>query len=188
MGGGRDPRGEPDQHVLVAVGEPVGAGDLVERVDDDAADARREGHPQLGGGLVVAVHVDPRRVEAGRERHVQLAAGGDVDAEALLPADPVDGRDRRCLARVEDLGVDAAAPQRAGVGPCPGADVVGSVDVCGRSELAGDVGDIAAADDQVSLVADRTAERIDGRSGHGTAGSCRGGPAHLRHSHTGSAI
>ncbi len=173
-----DPRGQPDQHVAVAVGEPVGAGDLVERVDDDAADPGLERHPQLGRGLVVAVHVDPRRIEAGPERHVELAAGCDVDAEPLLAADPVDGGERRGLARVEDLEVDPASAQRGRVGAGAGADVVGRVDVGGGAELAGHVDEVAAADDDVPLGVDRAPERICRGSGHGIAGRCRAAAGH----------
>ena len=89
MGGRLDPGGQPDQHVLVAIEQSVGAGDLVEGVEDDAADLAVEGHPQLVGRLVVAVHVDPVGLEARRERDVELAAGGDVDAQPFLAADPV---------------------------------------------------------------------------------------------------
>ena len=43
-----------------------------------------EGEPQLRLGLVVAVHEDALRVDAGLQREVQLAAGGDVHRQPLL--------------------------------------------------------------------------------------------------------
>ena len=87
-----DPGGDPQQNPLAAPGcEPFEPLDLVERVDDDVADPGLERGEELGLGLVVAVHVDPRRVEARAERQVQLAAGGDVAGEPLLGEQAVGG-------------------------------------------------------------------------------------------------
>ena len=44
-----------------------------------------------------------RWMRAGTQGQVELAARRNVDRQALLRAEPVDGRDRRRLARVEDL-------------------------------------------------------------------------------------
>src|SRR5919201_62507 len=77
--------------------------DLVERVEDQMADARLEGVPELGLGLVIAMQVDAGRVEASGERDMQLPAGGDVDREALLAHHPERGGGGEGLARVDDL-------------------------------------------------------------------------------------
>ena len=83
-----DPDGHPDQHPLprtprsaASVGEPD---DLLERVEDDPADPGVERRRELGAALVVAVERDPLGREAGAQRDGQLAAGADVEAEALL--------------------------------------------------------------------------------------------------------
>ena len=92
VGVGPDPGRDPDQDPLAAAGaEPFEPLDLVERVDDHVADAGLERLLQLGLGLVVAVHVDPLRLEPAAQRQVQLAAGGDVAGEPLLGEQPVGG-------------------------------------------------------------------------------------------------
>ena len=59
---------------------------------------------QLGDGLVVAVQADALGRELGLERHGELAAGADVEVEALL-GDPAGGRDaEERLAGVVDVG------------------------------------------------------------------------------------
>ena len=58
-------------------GQPV---DLVERVDDDPADAGVHRPGQLGDRLVVAVQPDPLGGHAGGQRDRQLAAGAHVEA------------------------------------------------------------------------------------------------------------
>ena len=69
VGVGLDPRRHPQQDALAATGgEPLEAVDLVEGVDDQVADAGVERLQQLRLGLVVAVHVDALRVEAGAQR------------------------------------------------------------------------------------------------------------------------
>ena len=97
-----------------AVEQPLAALDLVEGVEDQVADAgptRRE--EDLLVALVVAVHVDAARVEAGAQRHVQLAAGGDVDREPLLGEEAVGGGAGEGLAGEEDLEVVACARSKA---------------------------------------------------------------------------
>ena len=160
-----DPGGQPDEDVLVAIEERIGQRDLVERVDDQAAHSVGEGVPKLVGGLVVAVHVDPLGLEAGADRGVELAAGGDVDAQALLAADPVDGRDRSGLARVENLELDIAGAEGADVGACPAADVVGRIDIGGSAELLGDLDDVAAPNLEMSRRIDAAPQWVHGRRG-----------------------
>ena len=79
VGRGLDARGHPDHHVLLARQHPLAALDLVEGVQDQVADSGLLGEPDLGIGLVVAVHVDPRGFVAGRQGHGQLAPRGDID-------------------------------------------------------------------------------------------------------------
>ncbi len=96
-----DPRGDAGQHLRAPtapaarrprdrprarVGRPPGldAVDLVEGVDDDAPDPDRQRGGQLLGRLVVAVQDEAVGGHAGGEGHVELAAGGDVEAHALL--------------------------------------------------------------------------------------------------------
>ena len=92
--------------------EPV---ELVERVGDNAADAGVERGGQLGGRLVVAVEDDPFGRKAGMQRDVELAAGRDVEVEALLgrQAGHRDAQERlarvRHVARAEGADVLAAA-------------------------------------------------------------------------------
>ena len=82
MGVRLDADGDPDQHLgpdaalLGQVGQP---GDLLEGVDDDAADTGVQGLGQLGDGLVVAVHDDPLGREAGGQGDGQLTASAHVE-------------------------------------------------------------------------------------------------------------
>ena len=110
VGGGLDPRGHPDQHPLGAVEQPVGQLDLVERVEDQVADAGVERVAELALGLVVAVQVDALGIEAGGQRHVELAAGGDVNREPLLAHQPVGGGAGKRLARVDHLAILRTEP------------------------------------------------------------------------------
>ena len=84
------------------------AGDLVERVDDDAADALLQRRRQLVGRLVVAVEDEPLRRDAGRERHMELATGRHVEVHALLVGQPGHGPAQKGLGGVGD----AVAPGR----------------------------------------------------------------------------
>ena len=94
------------------VGQPL---DLVERVDDDPADAGLDRAAQLGDGLVVAVEADPGRVEAGAQRDGQLAAGADVEAEPLLgdPARRPSCRGTPCRRRRRRTSANASRKARA---------------------------------------------------------------------------
>ena len=164
VGRGLDPRRDPDQHVLGRVEQPLAALDLVEGVEDQVADAGAGGEEDLLVGLVVAVHVDAVGVEAGPQRHVQLAAGGDVDREALLGEEPVGGGAGQRLAGEEDLEVVAAALEGLAVGAGAGADVVLGVDVGGGAELGRELDHVAAGHLEVAALVDAAARRIDRRS------------------------
>jgi hypothetical protein len=166
VGIGPDPGGDPDQDLLQVVGlaaDAVEELDLGQRVADHMADAGVDREAQLGLALVVAVHVDPRRVEAGPQRHVQLAPGGDVDREPLLLEDPVGGRERRRLARIDHLEVVAAVAKGRQVGASAGAQVVLGVEVGGGAELACELDHVAASDLEVAAVVDPAADRVHRR-------------------------
>src|SRR5205823_5695489 len=64
--------------------QPVEQLELVEAVDDDPAELMVERHRQLVGRLVVTVEVDQVGRETGVYGKKQLAAGDDVQPEALL--------------------------------------------------------------------------------------------------------
>ena len=164
VGRGLDPGRDPDQHVLGRVEQPLAALDLVEGVEDQVADPGAGGEEDLLVGLVVAVHVDPRRVEAGAQRHVQLAAGGDVDREPLLGEEPVGGGAGQRLAGEEDLEVGAAALEGLAVGAGPGAHVVLGVDVGGRAELGGELDTSQPATSRWPRSLTRLPGRIDRRA------------------------
>ena len=83
-------------------GEPLEAVELVEGVDDDPPHSGLDRGAQLVGRLVVAVEHDALGREAGVERHVQLAAGGHVEIEALVAHEPRHRRAEERLARVRD--------------------------------------------------------------------------------------
>ncbi len=84
---GRDPHENPGtvRSPGRRIEEAAEAGDLVERVDDDATDAARQRGRQLLFGLVVAVQDKLLGGHTGGERHVQLAAGGHIEVHALFP-------------------------------------------------------------------------------------------------------
>ena len=94
-------------------GERVEPVDLVEGVDDDPADPDLEGAAQLRHRLVVAVEADAGRVEAGTQGDGELAAGADVEAQALLGDPPRDGRAEERLAGVVDVVVGERLAERA---------------------------------------------------------------------------
>ena len=119
---------------------------------------------QLGLRLVVAVQVDPPGLEARPERHVQLAARGDVDREPLLAQHPVGGGERGRLARVDDLEVGHAGREGIQVGAGAGADVVLGVDVGGGAELARQLDHVAAADLEVAGRVHAAAQRVHRRA------------------------
>ena len=84
------------------VGQP---GDLLERVDHDAAHPRVQRAGQLARQLVAAVQGDHLGRDPRRQRDLQLAAGAHVHAEALLgdPAQHAAAAER--LGRVEHPGL-----------------------------------------------------------------------------------
>ena len=140
----------PDQHPLRPSHFAGQVGDLHERVDDDAADAHRGGVVELVERLGVAVHDDPRRIDASRERGRQLTAGADVDARTLLgyPARDVGGQQR--LGGIDDFGV--AQCGAVAIEPVP---KVGFVEnVCGCAELVGDVRQRHISDAEAAQVVD----------------------------------
>ena len=149
---------------LRLVEQPLAALDLVEGVEDQVADAGAGGEEDLLVALVVAVHVDAVGVEAGAQRHVQLAAGGDVDREPLLGEEPVGGGAGERLAGEEDLEVGAAALEGLAVGAGAGAHVVLGVDVGGGAELFGQLDHVAAGDLELAALVDAAAGRIDRRA------------------------
>ena len=91
------------------VGEQLEPVELVERVDDDPADTGLERGAQLVGRLVVAVEHDALGREPGVQRDVQLAAGRDVEVEALLGDEARHRGAEERLARVRDPPAEAGA-------------------------------------------------------------------------------
>ena len=78
--------------------QAVEAIELVEGVDDDATDARGPSAWRSSSiALVVAVKDEPLGRDAGGQRDVQLAAGRDVEAHALLVDQPGHRRQRNAL-------------------------------------------------------------------------------------------
>src|ERR1700742_4381138 len=94
---------------------------------------------------------------------MQLTAGGNVNREPLLGAEPVGGGAGQRLAREEHLEVVGAPLEGLAVGAGAGADVVLGVDVGGRAELFGQLDHIAASDLEVTALVDAAARRIDRR-------------------------
>ena len=154
VGVGPDPGRHPQEDALATTGgELLEAVDLVEGVDDHVPDAGIESLLQLGLGLVVAVHVDPLRLEPAAERQVQLATGGDVAGEPLLGEQPVGGGAAQRLARVEDL--EALGPLGEGGDDLAGAgaEVILGIDISGGAEFGRELDQVAAADlDPAALV------------------------------------
>ena len=165
VGGGLDPRRDPDQHALRPLEQPLGALDLVERVEDQMPDARLEGVAEFRLGLVVAVQVDPRRIEAGGQGHAQLAPRGDVDREALLAHHAVRGGGGKRLARVDHLEGIGAFLEGAHVFPGPAADVVLGVDIGRGAEPVGKLHQVATRDLEMSAFVHARARRVDRRGG-----------------------
>ena len=121
---------------------------------------------QLGLGLRVAVQVQPLGGEAGAQGEVQLAARGDVAAQALLGEDTQDGGAREGLGGEDDLaGAVVDAGQRLGERARAGAQVVLGHDVGGRAELARQLARVAAADAE-HAVRDGGVPGVHGRAGY----------------------
>ena len=114
--------------------------------------------------LVVAVHVDPLGVEAGVQRQVELAAGGDVAGEPLLGEEPQRRRAGKGLAGEDDLEVVGALGEGGLDRPGAGAHVVLGVDVGGRAELGGELDHVAAADLDTAALVEPAADRVNGRT------------------------
>ena len=163
VGAGLDSRRDADEHALPGALEPV---DLVERVHHHVAHAPFARVVQLRLGLVVAVHVDPRRVEATGEREVKLARRGHVARQPLLRHQPERRRGGERLCGVDHLEAVGARSQRLHVRPGAGAHVVLRVHVRGRAELAGNVGEVASAHLEAAVLVQPGAQRIDMGYGH----------------------
>ncbi len=91
--------------MLVGAGETVEAVHLVERVDHDSPDADLERRRQFSVALGVAVEHQFVRRNPGGERHVHLAAAGDVEQHPFLVGEPGHGD------AVERLGRINGAPR-----------------------------------------------------------------------------
>ncbi len=101
-----DADGDPDHHLgrrcvsrAIAVSRSISSNESTTIRPTPASTARRSS----GVGLVVAVQADPLRRHAGAQRHGQLAAGADVEAQPLLGDDADDRLAEERLARVEDV-------------------------------------------------------------------------------------
>ena len=153
---GRDPH--QDLRSLRSPGdglqEATQAGDLVERVDDDPADALPQGCRQLVGRLVVAVKDEPLRRDAAGECDMELATGRDVEVHALLVGQTGHGEAQEGLGGIGDT----VAPRRhrltAGV-----AQMVLVVHEEGCAELLRQLQQVDAADVEVALLVDRRRAR-----------------------------
>ncbi len=129
-------------------------------------------------GLRVAVEDDPVAVEAGLLGQRELAAGRDVDAQALLVEDPQDRRAGEGLGGEDDLAV----AHRGGELARAGAQVVLGDGVQRRAELAREFARVAAADGQAAAIDLRgLADRArPGRLGGAGRGCCDGAAAEAR--------
>src|SRR4051812_8725009 len=185
---GRDPH--LDRLALAGRDDRLEALDVADVVEHDVADARVMGLLQLPARLRVAVQVDPAGVEARLERHVQLAAAGDVAREPLGGHEPQHRGARERLGREVDLEVRGARGERLLERTHAGADVVLGDDDDRGAELAREVERVAAAELEAAVVHQAAAERIRGRElaevgGHaaahvrisGPAATCIQGPA-----------
>ena len=114
------------------LGQPL---DLVERVDDDPADAEPDRALELRLALVVAVEADPGHVDAGPLGDSQLAARADVEVQPLLRRPGGGGGAEERLAGVEDV----VRRERLLEGPGPGPEVVLVEDVRRRAVLGDEV-------------------------------------------------
>ena len=160
--GGRDAGSDPQEHALPRR-HPLEPLELVERVDDDVADAGVERLAQLVLALVVAVQVDALGRASAPQCQVQLAAGGDVAGEPLLHQQAEGRGARERLARVDDLEVVGARAERVHVLTSACADVVLRVDVRRGAELVRELHHVAAAHLEPAALVQARAERVDVR-------------------------
>ena len=124
VGRGLDPRGDPDQHPLGTVEQPLAALDLVERIEDQIADAGARGEQDFLVGLVVAVHVDAARARS--RPATPCAARRRRRRRPRCPPRrrPVRGGAGQRLAGEEDLEVGGVGLERLAILGDAGADVV----------------------------------------------------------------
>jgi fermentation-respiration switch protein FrsA (DUF1100 family) len=160
VGAGADARRHAEEHALPR-GEALQALQLVEGVGDHVPHACLHGLADLLLGLVVAVEVDARRVDAAAQGEEQLAARGHVDGEPLLGEEAEERGAGEGLARVDHLEVVRAGPEGLLVGPRAGADVVLGVDVGRRAELLGELEHVAPAHLEAARGPDPGPEGID---------------------------
>ena len=119
------------------------------------ADAGVERLAHLARVLVVAVHVDPLRREAGPQGGEQLAARGHVHAEALLARQAQHRLAEVGLAGVDDVDVGRERGEGLAVGAGDRAQGALVVDDEGGAVLLGELHEVAPADRQVALGSDR---------------------------------
>ena len=81
--------------------------DLIERVDDDPADADAERRRELLGGLVVAVAHEALTRRSSRERDRQFPTGGDIERHLLLEGQRRHRFAQESLRRVGNAGLEA---------------------------------------------------------------------------------
>src|SRR4029077_13288458 len=132
--------------------------------EDQVADPGPRCKEDLLVTLVVAVHVDAGRVETGAQRHVQLAARGNVDGETLLGEEPVGGGAGKGLTGEKDLEVVAAPLERLAVRPRPRPHVVLGVDVSGGAQLGRELDDVTAGNLEMTALVHAAAGREDQRT------------------------
>ena len=89
--------------------EPV---DVVEVVHHDQADAVLDGQLEFLVALGVAVQDELARIGARLERGQDLAAARDVEVQALLDHDPLNGRARERLRRERHVAARPSAAER----------------------------------------------------------------------------
>ena len=106
------------------------------------------------------MEVDPPGVEAAPQRERELATGRHVAGEPLLGEHPVHRGARERLGGEEDIEVVMTRRQFLGERAGPGAEVVLGDDVRRGAELAGEVEHVAAADLEMTALADPRAERV----------------------------
>lgn len=148
-----DAGADSDHHALgLALGSGGGfdEGDLAEVVDDDAADAGLDGERELVGAFVVAVEVDGAHVDASSLENGDLSAGDGVEAEALVRDVAGEGAVEEGLRGVEDLGVLMLRAEGAERPLALAADGFLVVDVERRAVLAGELGEVTAANLEVA--------------------------------------